>query len=114
MQKKEDPKPIKEHKADADKLMADLTKLAADKERDLFDVQAVEIIEREYSELIELYEVWLEQERAKSTCKPKKETGFAGVYKRDKDDKEEVMPVITKADGTVDQDKFKSLEAEIK
>lgn len=39
---------------------------------------------------------------------------FAGVYKKDKDDKEEVMPVITKEDGTVDQDKFKSLENEIK
>lgn len=56
----------------------------------------------------------MEQEKAKTADQPKKEKGFAGVYKKDKDDKEEVMPVITKEDGTVDQEKFKTLEDQIK
>ena len=62
----------------------------------------VDIIEREYSELIELYEVWTEAEKSKTKEEPKQGEEFAGVYKKDKDDKEEILPVITKEDGTVD------------
>lgn len=76
--------------------------MAKNKDRDLFDQQVVDIIEKEYSELIELYEVWTEAEKSKPKEEPSKEVKFAGVYKKDKDDKEEILPVITKEDGSVD------------
>jgi hypothetical protein len=41
----------------ATKVLKNLTKLAGDKETDFFDTQVVTIIEKEFSELIELYEV---------------------------------------------------------
>lgn len=96
LQKKEDPTPIKESKALATKVLKNLTKLAGDKETDFFDTQVVTIIEKEFSELIELYEVQLSEEKNRpaekeveiNAEKPKK----FNLDKKDKDDKHEDFP----------------------
>lgn len=68
LQKKPDPENIITKKLTVRQLIKDLTKLSVNPDLDFFDVNVVKIIDKNFNEILSVYQEFLEQEK----LKPKK------------------------------------------